>query len=146
MLSSLDSSSRAVVTVGLLAGLLSLSSGEAAFAAREPAREINVHFRGLASLPVDFGPQVLAVRTRLGVPATGQFRLANLTGSPLTLKASFVSRPDKASRAFQPLSPFPVTRLRPHESRTVAVRFQVRPELDVHTPEIYVEYQLEPAR
>lgn len=111
-----------------------------------PEREINVHFRGMATLPVDFGPQVLAVRTRLGVPATGLFRLANLTGSPLAVKARFVTRPAAAAKAYEPIGAFPVTRLRPHESRTVSVRFTVRRDLDVHTPEIYVEYTLEPAR
>lgn len=112
----------------------------------EPRREINVHFRGMATLPVDFGPQVLAVRTPLGERATGIFRLSNMTGSTLAVRARFTTRPAVARKAFEPVGAFPVTRLRPHESRTLNVPFRVRTDLDARTPEIYVECVLEPVR
>ena len=111
-----------------------------------PTREVNVHFRGMATLPVDFGPQILAVRTRLGSLAEGRFRLSNLTGMPLEFRSRFVTRPGLAATAFVPAEGFPVTHLRPHESRIVPIRFRVRTDLDGHTPEIYVEYTLEAVR
>jgi cytochrome c oxidase assembly protein Cox11 len=100
----------------------------------------------MATLPVDFGPQILAVRTPLGERASGVFRLSNMTGSTLSLRARFTTRPSVAGKAFEPIGAFPVTRLRPHESRTVTVPFRVRTDLDARTPEIYVEYVLEPVR